>query len=124
MKQPKYQIIKIHVPDAGDKVKLSASTDKLYEKVTGIAASLPFEGSLFGSTLELKIADKEIFPEEYEIKRLCTGQETGLNERFMDVEVEAAGSTIELEYIDGGVTEEVTFPYTVLLYLRLEEKRK
>lgn len=124
MKEIKIQIIKIQVNQPKEIIKISTETDKLYERVTGIAASLPYEPSLFGSTLHLKIADVEVFPEEFEIKQIYAGKNVGLNDRILEVDYEAKGSTLHIEYTDGGVIEEVKFPHIVKLYLKLETKRK
>ncbi len=123
MEQIKYQIIKVKISKAGESVKFSADTNKLYKNLTGIFASLPFESSLFGTTLSLKVADREIFPEEWEIKLISTGQQVSPNDRFFNrIKEEAAGNRIDGRLTDGGVDIGVIFPYTAKIYLRLEEK--
>ncbi len=122
MNEIKYQLLKIKVTDSGQSVKFSADTDKKYKSIQGVFASLPDTGNaLFGSTLELKIADKEIFPESFEIKMLSCGQSVSPNDRFYNlINEEAEGSRVEGRYIDGGNASE--YPYTAKLYLQLQDK--
>ncbi len=118
----KYQLLKIKVAENGSSIKFSADTDKKYKSVQGIFASLPDTGNaLFGSTLELKIADKEIFPEGFEVKMLSCGNSVSPNDRFYDnINEEAEGSRIEGRYIDGGNSS--VYPYTAIIYLLLKDK--
>lgn len=118
----KYQIIKIPVTQAGESVKFSADSDKLFKRITGLSASLPDEKAIPGCTLELKIADKEIFPEEWELKMITSGQAVSPNDRFFtSVQEEAHGNRIDGRFTDGRVPG-ITYPYLAKLYLRLEEK--
>ncbi len=122
MTEIKYQLLKIKVSQSGENIKFSADTDKKYKSIQGIFASLPnTENALFESTLELKIADKEIFPEGFEIKMLTCGQSVSPNDRFYNkINEEALGSRIEGRYIDGGNAPD--YPYTAKIYLQLHEK--
>ncbi|MFH0895400.1 MAG: hypothetical protein V2A54_13270 [Bacteroidota bacterium] len=124
MKLTKYQLIKINVESSGQTVKFSADTDKLYAKVQGLFISLPKDESHFGSTIELRIADQEIFPDGYETKMLTCNQSTSPNERFFlfdkDENVDAGGSYVDGRYTDGGFSTGITFPYTAVLYLKLK----
>ena len=118
----KYQLLKIKVISAKENVKFSADTDKKYKKLTGLFASLPSNNALFASTLELRVANEEIFPEDFEIKLLTCGDNVAPNERFFTkLECEAMGSRIEGRYVDGGNSGH--YPYVALIYLQLEEKR-
>ena len=121
MKETKIQIIKIPVAQSGEKVKFSADTDKMYRQITGLYASLPEDKAVTGTSLELKISDKEIFPEDFEIKMISTGMNVSPNERFYErINEEANGSRIEGRLSDSGLAD--TYPYIAKLYLRLEEK--
>jgi len=124
MKLTKYQLIKIKVGIAGETVKFSADTDKLYERIDAMFVSLPNDDSHFGSTLELRIADQEILPEGFETKLLACNQSTSPNERFFhfdhDENIEAKGSHIEGRYTDGGFVTGITFPYQAIIYLKLK----
>lgn len=124
MKLTKYQLIRVKVNTPGETVKFSAETDKLYKQVQGIYVSLPKDDSHFGSTLELRIAEQEIFPEGFESKLLATSQHTPPGDRFAmfdtDEVVDASGSYVEGRFTDGGYTTGITFPYTMNIYLKLK----
>ena len=121
MQNIKYQLIKIVVNQAGESVKYNADTDKMFKRITGIYGSLPEDKAVPTSLIELKIADLEIFPEEFEFKLISTNLSVSPNNRFYDqVNEEAAGNKIEGKFKDGGKAD--NYPYTAKLYLRLEEK--
>ena len=124
MKLNKYQLIKVKIVAAGDSVKFTADTDKLYERIDGMFVSLPKEDSHFGSTLELRIADQEVLPEGFETKLLACNQSTSPNERFFHFDheerIEAKGSHIEGRFTDGGFVSGITFPYQAIIYLKLK----
>lgn len=124
MKLTKYQLIRAKVNNPGETVKFSAETDKLYQRVQGIYVSLPNDNSHFGSTLELRIAEQEIFPEGFESKLLATSQHVPPGDRFAmfdtDEPIEAKGSHVEGRFTDGGFAAGVTFPYTLNIYLKLK----
>jgi len=126
MHKTKYQRIPIIIPSKGAAVKFSASTDKLYEFITGIAITLPWENSFFGTSLQLKIAGEEIFPEYFEAKILGVTQDVSANERFYTGSQEnpmmepANGQLIEGVLLDGSADTGVTFPYTAMIYVRME----
>lgn len=127
MKLTKYQIIKVKVDAPGQTVKFSAETDKLYQKVQGMYVSMPKDESHFDSTLELRIAKQEIFPEGFETKLLAASQSSSPNERFFEFDkdevIEARGSHIEGRFEDGGFAVGITFPYTMNIYLKLKNEQ-
>ena len=121
MQEIKYQIIKIPITSPGEKVKFSADTDKMYKQITGLDGSLPEEKAITGTTLELKIADKEIFPEDFEIRMITTGINLSPNDRFYEkVQEVAQGNRIEGRLSDSSKAD--IYPYVAKLYLRLEQK--
>ena len=126
MRHIKYQSIRIQVAGAGTMINFSADTDKLYEKITGISLELPYEANLFGSQIGINIAGVELFPENYEAKRLCASQDVSPNERFYQGTKEnplfddAHGNQVSGKFTDGGNAALVAFPYTAILTLRLE----
>jgi len=128
MKNTKYQLIKAKVNVVGETVKLVADTDKQYERIAGLYVSLPKDELYYGSTLELKIADKEIFPEGFEAKMLACNQAVNPNERFfyfdIDEHIEAAGSHIEGKFTDGRFPFNPFEAYQVILYLKLKNNPK
>ena len=124
MSEIKYQILKIKVNRENENIKFALDTDKKYKRITGIFASLPEDKNyraLFETTLELRVADVEIFPEGFEIKMLSCGQQVTPNDRFFNqIEQEARGNQITGRYIDGGNADK--YPYVAKIYLKLEEK--
>lgn len=117
----KYQLLKIPIPQAGDSVKFNVDTDKMFKRITGLYGSLPEEKAIEGSLFELKVADKEIFPEEFEFKIISTNLSVSPNRRFYDkINEEAAGNKVDGRFKDGGKAS--VYPYVAKLYLRLEEK--
>ena len=126
MKLTKYQIIKVKVDNPGQSVKFSAETDKLFEKVQGIYVSTPRDESHFGSSLELRIAEQEVFPDGFESRFLAANQSSSPNERFFmfdkDEVIDAKGSHIEGRFTDGGYITGITFPYVLNIYLKLKNE--
>lgn len=119
----KYQIIKIVVPSQGAMVNINVNSDKLYRKITGLIITTPYPVPYLNmSTLSLQLNDKEIFPDDFEVRLLTTDQSTPVNERFFLLDEPADGSTIKGKYKDGNLGN-VTYPHTVNLYLKLEEKQ-
>ncbi len=121
MQEIKYQLIKIPVSAANETVKFSADTDKMYRQITGLYISLPEDKAVPGSTIEVKVADMEIFPEDFEIKMVTTGMNISPNDRFYDkIKEEAGGNRIDGKFSDSGKAD--TYPYVAKIYLRLEDK--
>ena len=119
--ETKYQIVKIMVPESGATVKFSADSYKTHKSIEALFMSLPEDKAVVGTTLGLKIADKEIFPDEYEAKLICTNLNVSPNARFYErISEEANGSRIDGRYKDSGKAD--VYPYVAKLYLRLEEK--
>ncbi|MFN8208093.1 MAG: hypothetical protein U0T82_11885 [Bacteroidales bacterium] len=122
-KSVKYQILRVTVHAAGDTVNINATTDKMYKKITGILVVFPFYAYFAQrSTLSLSINDKEIFPDEFDVKLISYGIGIPSNEQFYLLDEEAAGSTIKGKLKDGGEIFGFPYPYTANVYLRLEEK--
>ena len=123
VKAIKYQIIKVNVTEEGGTFNINVNTDKMYKKITGILASFPFYVSfLLKSTLSLSINDKEIFPDDFEIKLITFGPGVPTNELFYLIDEEANGSTIKGKFKDGTDALGFPYPYTLNIYLRLEDK--
>ena len=120
MSKIKYQLVKIVVNRSGELIRFSADTDRNYKRVTGLFVSMPTQLALTGSSLELSIADIEIFPEGFEAKLLSTGENVAPDDRFYTIESEAKGNRIDGKFIDGGNAEK--YPYKAFLYLKHEDK--
>ena len=118
----KYQIIKVTVPSQGALVNINVNSDKLYKKITGLTITTPSTVPYLNmSTLSLQVNDKEVFPDDFEIRLLTCDQSVPVNERFYILDEVADGSTIKGKFKDGNAAGSA-FPYTVNLYLKLEEK--
>lgn len=116
----KYQPIVITINSASQVVTVEADTDKLYSFCTGIFFSTP-ETEVETSTLSrLEIGGKEIFPDGYEIKMITTSTDVPIDERYCELNEPAKGARIKTKYNDAGLAS--AYPYTVILYLRLENK--
>ena len=123
MKAIKYQIIKVTINNPIEAVNINVNSDRLYKKITGILVTVPYYLSFLSqTTLSLSINDKEVFPDEFEIKLLTCEPSVSTNERFYTLDEEAAGSTIKGKFKDGGPINGVPFPYIANIYLRLEDK--
>jgi hypothetical protein len=95
----------------------------MYRKITGILMCFPFYAYFTQrSSMSLFINDKEIFPEEFDVKLVAYGVGLAPNNMFYLLDEEAAGSTIKARFKDGGDTMGFPYPYTANFYLRLEEK--
>lgn len=123
VKAIKYQIIKVTVPAPGETVNINLTSDKMYKKITGILVSFPFYAFfLQKSCLSFSINDKEIFPEEFEVKLISYGLGIPANELFYLLNEEANGSTIKGKFRDAGDMMGFPYPFTANIYLRLEDK--
>lgn len=119
----KYQIIKVVVPSQGAVVNFNVNSDKLYRKITGFTLTVPYIAPYLNmSSLSLQVNEKEIFPEDFEVRLLTPDQAVPVNERFYLLDEVADGSTIKGKYKDGNVNM-TDYPHAVCIYLRLEEKQ-
>jgi hypothetical protein len=120
----KYQILKVTVPTNDVTVNINVNSDKLYKKITGILVSVPYAMSFLSkSTLMLSINDQEIFPDDFEVKLITCDSYVPTNERFYKLEEVADGSTVKGRFKDGGEMDGMVYPYTVNIYLKLEERK-
>lgn len=118
----KYQIVKITIPEANALVTVNINSDKLYKNISGLLVTMPFELLPSDkSQCAIVINDKEIFPENFEVKLIVCDLSIPVNERFYKIHEQAEGSTIKAKFKDGGMNG-TTYPYQASLYLKLEEK--
>jgi len=121
-KQIKYQIVRVTVPTAGAIVNINVNTDKLYKKITGILVTLPHMVTFLNrSALNILVNDKEIFPDDFEVKLITCDSYVPTNERFYLLDEIADGSTVKGKFKDGADAG-VVYPYTANIYLKLEER--
>lgn len=118
----KYQKIKLTVAAANEVVSTKGvTTERSYKKVKGIQATCSDKNAVEqGEFDKFEIASKEIYCKGYEVKLIFSGVDVAPNERFdKDVDEEAENSTVDITYRDMNVAGTV-FPYTLIVYLRLE----
>lgn len=125
MRKVKYQMVKVQVNQAGEQVRFNVETDKLYDRVTGLFLFTPYFRYHTGSTIELKIAEEEIFPEGFDTKIIASNMSVSPSQRFYtfenDEEILAKGNVVTGKYSDGGNESGISYPYTMTLILRLKK---
>lgn len=118
----KYQRIPLVMAGAGQSIStVGVTTDKLYHRVTGIHATCSDVAGFTNSNFQkFEIDKQEIYPQGFEAKLIATGQEVNPNDKFdQDINERANESAIDITYKDGSAVG-VVYPYTVNVYLRLE----
>jgi len=128
MKQ-KVQTIEKIVTAQGQVVKISEYLDKDYDKLTGIAFldNIGTGNKLISSSLD----SADLFPKNFEVLFLQTSSNVPPDKRFFTLHgKKAKGNKIEFEYQDGGtkdirMEQEISgsYPYTLTIYLKLEDER-
>lgn len=116
----KYQQISINIASPGQQVPIDAETDKLYDTVTGINVLSTDDNAPF-STLQLDINGLEVFPANFEVIRLRFRQQAPFGYDYQTLNEPAGGSKIKGTYTD--VSAGASYPYTVTLSFRLENKK-
>lgn len=116
----KYQPIIITVPSSEATVTVEADTDKLYERCTGIFISIPDMDAGTSTLSRLEIGGKEIFPDGYEVKMITSTEDVPVDQRYYELNECAKGARLKTEYTDSG--DYGDYPYTAILYLRLQNK--
>ena len=120
MKQ-KIQLIEQEITAPTSFITLSDELDSQFDFLTGIAFldNIP-EGSLLATS---SVDGIELFPKDFETEFLKSNASVSPNERFFSIDKrEAKGNTIELGYSDINRPESTTYPYTLRVYLRLENE--
>ena len=117
----KYQQYAINVPSAGAIVPIEFETDKLYSKVTGINLVATSDKNIF-STIELAINTVEVFPDDFEMLRLFFRFQVPFGYEYHELNEKAGGSLVKGKYTD--IDSGATFPYKVIISLRLENEEK
>jgi hypothetical protein len=117
----RYQKVSLTIPLATNVISaVNVTTDKLYQRVTGIYATCSDATGMNNSTFDkFDIDNQEIYPTGFEAKLISTGQEVPPNDKFdHDINERANQSAVAITYRDGGAG--TAYPYTVNFYLRLE----
>ncbi|MGZ4037247.1 MAG: hypothetical protein ACXVPQ_05420 [Bacteroidia bacterium] len=115
----KPQQILLTISSIGQTVTIDQETDKLYKSVRGINVVQTDPNAQF-STLQFKIDEVEIFPENWEIIRIKYKEAAPFGYDYYPISQPAGGSRIKGTYIDRG--NGVTYPYNVTISLMLVDK--
>lgn len=114
----KIQLIEKEITEKGQVVRFSDDLDISYKKLTGIAFldSVGLDNVLISSSTN----SEELLPRNFDIAFLQSNIFVAPDERFFTLHgFEAEGHKIEFEYKDGEKAPQ--YPYTLKVYLRLEE---
>src|ERR1051326_8470539 len=119
----KYQLVPITISGAGVTGSNEVDTDKLYERVTGIGVTATDDKGLSGATFKKFTIDRqEIYPEGHELRMINTGNDLSPNDKYDDdIDDQAQASKVSVSVTDGSIAG-TAYPYTVTVYLRLENK--
>jgi hypothetical protein len=117
----KYQQFTLIVPSAGAILPIDVETDKLYSKVTGVNVITTDVNTAF-SLLELAINTVEVFPEYFELLRVLFRNQVPFGYEYHELNEKAGGSLVKGKYTD--VNTGATYPYRVIISLRLENEEK
>ena len=123
MTRRKVQTLKKEVPRQGATVRLSDELDTGYGLLTGVS----FLGKIGGGhhMASCVLDSFEIFPNDFEVEFLQTDDSVPPDLRFFSFPGDgfpAAGRKIEIVFKDGG--QAPSYPYTLNIYLRLENPPK
>lgn len=111
-----YQIIPIRIDRANQVQKIYTETKMDHKKIIGVFGSSTSDFGIIGSTLDLSIDEKEVFPEGFEASLINRQVGVGINELPYKIERKALNSKIKATYTDGGNYGTI-YPYTYNLYL-------
>lgn len=114
----KYQLVTFNVTTPNQQVPIDFETDKLYNTVTGINLLLTDNNARF-STIQLDINGQEVFPENFETIRIRFRPHAPFGFDYHTLREPATGSKVKGKYKDNGTA---SYPYTVTLSMRLENK--
>lgn len=116
-KDKAYQIIPIKIVAAGQSVPVNTETKMEHESIVGIFGSTTSEFGIIGSTMNLTIDDKEVFPDGFEVSLIHRQNGVSINDLPYKLKRRALNSKIKLTYVDGKNINTV-YPYTFSLYLQ------
>ncbi|WP_421752503.1 hypothetical protein [Croceimicrobium sp.] len=120
MKDHKFQMIRIGVPQPGATVRFTGETDKSYARIRGIFVALPDPKIEYGATLSLKVGGQDVFDDDHDVRLITCGQGVAPNDKFFFFEekLEAGGNAFEGRYHDP-IVENLAYPYEVKVFLWL-----
>tara|TARA_B100001939_G_scaffold264329_1_gene231561 strand:+ start:178 stop:540 length:363 start_codon:yes stop_codon:yes gene_type:complete len=116
----KIQLIEKEVPAANATVRLTEELDNDYRYLTGIALldNIGLKSVLGYSSID----GQELFPKNFEAAFLQSNVFVAPDQRFFTLyNQKAQGKKLEIEFKDGGTA--AAYPYTLRIYLRLENDK-
>lgn len=120
IRRVKYQIFSKAVGSAGAEVEITGNADSLYKKATGVWVNTTDANGIKKSTFtKFNIDSQDVFPDGIEAILLNTGQDVPPDDRYKELDERAEDTEVRFKYKDGSAAS-VTYPYTVEIYLRLE----
>jgi|TARA_B110001452_G_scaffold251162_1_gene239962 hypothetical protein len=124
MKQHKYQLIRVHVPEPGASVRFTGETDRSYGRLAGIFVAMPEPIKEIGAALGLKIGGQEIFDDEHDVRLLTCGREVAPNDKFYQFpeHIEAGGASIEGRLVDAANSDQ-GYPFEARIILHLVSEK-
>lgn len=120
MKNHKFQMIRVGVPEPGAQVRFSGETEKTYARLLGIFVAMPAAIYEIGSTLSLKVGGADVFDEDHDVRLISCGQAVAPNDKFFrfDERIDAGGSAVEGRFKDAANTDQ-GYPYEAKIFLWL-----
>ena len=118
-----YRSFKFAITQSGQQVAQVFVVDDDVVAITGIALSSDRENLLwYRGTQEVRVSGDEIFPRDYESKRLQYGVDS--TERYFDLgEAPVPNRRVEVNYVDWDSPAATFAPYTVTVNLRLKQRK-
>jgi len=122
MRQHKYQLIRVNVPEPGASVRFTGETDRSFERLAGIFVAIPEPIKEIGAALGLKVGGQEVFDDDHDLRLITCGREVAPNEKFFAFpeHIEAGGAAIEGRLVNAGNTPE-GYPYEARINLPLTQ---
>ena len=117
----KIQLIEKEIEQQGQTVRIIEDLDKDYEKLTGIALLDNF--GLNSELVSSSLGGSELFPKNFEALFLQSNVFVPPDMRFFTIQDrEAKGNKLEIDFKDGGTAG--AYPYTLRIYLRLDNEQR
>lgn len=124
MRQHKYQLIRVNVPEPSASVRFTGETDRSYQRLAGIFVAMPEPVKEMGAALGFKVGGQEVFDDDHDVRLITCGREVSPNDKFfvLPEHIEAGGAAFEGRFTDAGNTAE-GYPYEAKIILHLDSEQ-